>query len=154
MKTIENSIEKYLPEIYQIFQDLDVNSPAYKNDLEKAYALCPSISIDYGILAKDDFLAVSPSEFGWSDLGTWKSLWDISNRDNNNNALIGKSVHAFDSSNSIVFNDSNKLVVISGVDNLVVVESDAVLMIINKDKEQEVKTVLNSIKETYKNKYD
>lgn len=154
LKTIENSIEKYLPEIHQIFQDLDVNSPAYKNDLEKAYALCPSISIDYGILEKDDFVAVLPSEFGWSDLGTWKSLWDISNRDNNNNALIGKSVHAFDSSNSIVFNNSNKLVVISGVDNLVVVESDAVLMIINKDKEQEVKTVLNSIKETYKNKYD
>jgi mannose-1-phosphate guanylyltransferase len=154
LKTIENSIQKYLPELHQIFQDLDVISPAYKNDLEKAYALCPSISIDYGILEKDDFVAVLPSEFGWSDLGTWKSLWDISNKDANNNALIGKSVHAFDSSNSIVFNDSNKLVVISGVDNLVVVESDAVLMIINKDKEQEVKTVLNSIKETYKNKYD
>ncbi len=154
LKTIENSIATYLPEIHQIFQDLDVTSPAYNNDLEKAYALCPSISIDYGILEKDDFVAVLPSEFGWSDLGTWKSLWDISNKDKNNNALIGKSVHAFDSSNSIVFNDSNKLVVISGVDNLVVVESDAVLMIIHKDKEQEVKTVLNTIKETYKNKYD
>jgi len=154
LKSIENSIEKHLSEIHQIFMDLDVTAPTYSIDLEKAYALCPSISIDYGIMEKDDFVAVLPSDFGWSDLGTWKSLWDISNKDTQNNALIGKSIHAFDSNNSIVFNDSNKLVVISGVNNLVVVESDAVLMIINKDKEQEVKTVLNSIKETYKNKYD
>lgn len=154
LNSIQQSVEKHLPEIHQIFMDLDVQSPTYKNDLEKSYALCPSISIDYGIMEKDEFVAVLPSDFGWSDLGTWKSLWDISNKDNNHNALIGKSIHSFDSNNSIVFNDTQKLVVISGVDNLVVVESDSVLMIIHKDKEQEVKTVLNAIKETYKNKYD
>ncbi len=154
LKSISNSIEQHLPEIHQLFAELDVNAPNYHVELEKSYAQCPSISIDYGIMEKDDFVCVLPSEFGWSDLGTWKSLWDVSDKDPYQNALIGKNTHAFDSKNSLVFNDTDKLVVISGVDNLVVVESQNVLLVINNEKEQEVKTVVGAIKDQYKGKYD
>ncbi len=154
IKAINNSIEKHLPEIYQIFADVHPDSPEYNNQLEQAYALTPSISIDYGVLEKEKDVFVMPANFGWNDLGTWKSLWDVSERNDKNNALIGKNIHTYNTSESMVFNNSNKLIVVNGVDNIVIVESDEVLLVMNKDKEQELRTIVNEIKDRYKGKFN
>jgi mannose-1-phosphate guanylyltransferase len=81
-------------------------------------------------------------------------LWDVSARNDKNNALIGKHIHTYNTTESMVFNNSNKLIVVNGVDNIVIVESDEVLLVMNKDKEQELRTIVNEIKDRYKGKFN
>lgn len=146
--------ESKLPDIHQLFSEIDYSSHKAADKIEKAYGQCPSISIDYGIMEKDDNVYVIPSDFGWSDLGTWKSLWDVSEKDEQNNSLIGDQTLSFDSKDNLVFSKPEKLVVISGVKNLVVVDSEEVLLVMNKDKEQEIKGIVNDVKNTFKGKYN
>jgi mannose-1-phosphate guanylyltransferase len=154
LNAIANRFEHLLPEINQLFSELDFNSPNISNELEITYGQCPSISIDYGIMEKDKNVFVLPSNFGWSDLGTWKSLWDVSKKDSSNNSLIGNNIRAYQSSESLVFSNNEKLLVISGLENVVVVDSDDVLLIMNKDKEQELRNIVNEIKDKFKGKYN
>jgi mannose-1-phosphate guanylyltransferase len=106
------------------------------------------------VLEKESEVFVMPANFGWNDLGTWKSLWDVSDRNEKNNAIVGKNVHVYNTTESLVFNNSHKLIVVNGVDNIVIVESDEVLLVMNKDKEQELKTIVNEIKDRYKGKFN
>ena len=154
MKAINKSIEKHIPEIYQIFSEVDTLSDQYNQQLEHAYSLTPSISIDYGVLEKEREVFVMPANFGWNDLGTWKSLWDVSTRNEKNNAVVGKNIHTYNTSESLIFNNTQKLIVVNGIDNIVIVESDEVLLVMNKDKEQELKTIVNEIKDRYKGKFN
>jgi mannose-1-phosphate guanylyltransferase len=154
LNAIANRFEHLLPEIHQLFNELDFNSPSISNELEITYGQCPSISIDYGIMEKDKNVFVLPSNFGWSDLGTWKSLWDVSKKDNSNNSLIGNNIRAYQSNESLVFSNNDKLLVISGLENIVVVDSDDVLLIMNKDKEQELRNIVNEIKDKFKGRYN
>jgi mannose-1-phosphate guanylyltransferase len=151
-RSICQRFEEKLPDIHQLFHEIDFDDP--KQEIEKAYSQCPNISIDYGILEKDKNVFVLPAHFGWSDLGTWKSLWDVSTKDKQLNALIGKNTLSQDSSGNLVFANNEKLTVISGVENLVIVDSDEVLLVLNKDKEQELRTIVNKVKERYKGKYN
>jgi mannose-1-phosphate guanylyltransferase len=153
LKTIMNRFETNLNEVHQLFSEIDYLNN-YKTILEKAYGQSPSISIDYGILEKDKAVFVLPADFGWSDLGTWKSLWEVSTQDAQQNSLIGKNVKAFDTKNSLVFTQKEKLIILNGVDNLVVVESDDAILIMNKDREQELRGIVNEVKEKYKGKYN
>ncbi len=153
IKTIIHRFETNLNEVHQLFSEINyLNS--YKTELEKAYGQSPSISIDYGILEKDKAVFVLPADFGWSDLGTWKSLWEVSTQDAQQNSLIGKNVKAFDTKNSLVFTQKDKLIILNGVDNLVVVESDDAILIMNKDREQELRGIVNEVKEKFKGKYN
>ena len=115
IKAINNSIEKHLPEIYQIFADVHPDSPDYNNQLEQAYALTPSISIDYGVLEKEKDVFVMPANFGWNDLGTWGQLHEKLDKDENNNGVINAKVILENASNNIVRSDANKLIVIDGL---------------------------------------
>ena len=153
-KAIVNRIEQFLPEIHQLFAELDFNSQKFKSELDTAYAQCPSISIDYGILEKDRNVFLLPSNFGWSDVGTWKSLWEVSKKDEYDNGSIGQNIRIYDSQNSLIYSPNEKLVVLTGVDNLVVVDSPEVLLVMNKDKEQELRNVVAEVKEKFKGKYN
>jgi mannose-1-phosphate guanylyltransferase len=133
---------------------VDTLSDQYNQQLEHAYSLTPSISIDYGVLEKEREVFVMPANFGWNDLGTWKSLWDVSTRNEKNNAIVGKNIHTYNTSESLIFNNTQKLIVVNGIDNIVIVESDEVLLVMNKDKEQELKTIVNEIKDRYKGKFN
>jgi len=154
VSSICNRFEEKLPEIHTLFSEIDYTDSNSELKIEKAYGQCPSISIDYGIMEKDKNVFVLPSHFGWSDLGTWKSLWDVSNKDNQENALIGKNTLSQDSSHNLVFANKDKLTVISGVENLVIVDSDDVLLVMNKDKEQELRSIVTEVKQKYKGKYN
>ena len=153
-RTILNRFETNLSEIHSLFCDLDFKAPNISIELEKAYGQCPSISIDYGILEKEKDVFVIPSDFGWSDLGTWKSLWDVSDKDEIRNSLIGQNIRTYQSSDNLVFSTNEKLVVLSGVNNMVVVDSEDVLLIMDKDKEQELRNIVNEIKDKFKGKYN
>lgn len=113
--------------------------------IDKAeFELCPDDSIDYAVMEKSDDVVVVPMDAGWSDVGSWSALWDVSAKDENNNVIKG-DVIAVNSSNSYLYAE-NKLIATVGVDNLVVVETKDAILVANKDHVQDVKSIVNHLK--------
>ena len=148
VKTILSSLEKNLVEVYDAFVEAepDILTPKENDAVEKAFITCPSISIDYGIMEKADNVYTLPSSFGWSDLGTWASLYEEKEKDYFNNAVNGNNVVVYDSNNNIINVPDKKLVVIQGLENFIVVDTDDVLLICSKDEEQRIKEFTHDIK--------
>lgn len=140
--TILNSMEKMLPEIYNNILESSKHFYTDKEEeaVKKAYSACTSISIDYGILEKAENTFVIPANIGWSDIGTWNSLYNVYEKDYLGNAVNG-NVQIFDSSENMIMGLNEKLVVLNGVRNLCVVDTEDVLFITTKDREQEIKKI-------------
>ncbi len=150
VKSIISRLEKHIPEVYQLFSEIDFSQPGFYKQLEQAYGQCPSISIDYGVMEKDESVFVYPATFGWNDLGTWKSLWDVSQRNDQQTAVIGKGIHAYNSAGSLIFSGTGRVVITNGIENLVIVDSDDVLLVMSKDREQELRNIVNDMRDKYK----
>ena len=114
--------------------------------ISKAYAQCTSISIDYGVMEKANNTYVLPAEFGWSDIGTWTSLYDVYDKDYLKNAVLGNQVQIFDGSDNMIVAPKDKLVVINGLNDYCVIDTEDVLMIFKKDREQEVNNITTRLK--------
>lgn len=141
VETIVNAFRLYAPTINRIFESLLTiyGTPAEQEMINKAYPECQSISVDYAIMEKADEIYVMPSDFGWSDLGTWGSLWGLSSHDKNGNGRIGQNIRMFESSNCIVHTSQEKDVVIQGLDGYIVAEKDNRLLICKLSEEQCIK---------------
>jgi mannose-1-phosphate guanylyltransferase len=140
-------LKKHRPDIYEACQ-LSMEGTSRDNDFlrvnKTAFDTCPSDSIDYAVLEKTDDAVVVPMDAGWSDIGSWSSLWDISEKDGNGNATYGDVV-LHESHNSYVRTDG-KLVAVIGVDDLVIVSTKDVLVVAHKDSVQDVKVVAKHLK--------
>lgn len=149
VKTILRNFEQHVPEMAETFEEGSnlYWSESEENFIATAYSQCKNISIDYAILEKSDDVFVQLSDFGWSDLGTWKSLYDISPKDENENVLTGNIITS-ESKNCIIKTPKDKLVVVHGLDNFIVAEYDGVLMVCQKDDEQKVKEFVSQVKAT------
>ncbi len=134
------AFEKHLPDIAEIFAEGNHKywSPEETTFIESAYSQCKNVSIDYGIMEKANNVFVLPTDFGWSDMGTWKSLYEISEKNTEGNAVTGNTL-LYNTTNCIIKTPSDKLVVIEGLEDYIVAEFDGVLMICNKNNEQRVK---------------
>lgn len=156
VQTILDAFHKYLPEISTRF-DKGVelfNTEKEKTFIDELFPTCPNISIDYGIMEKADNVYMLCAEFGWSDLGTWGSLYDLSEKDENRNATLKCQSLFYDSSNNIVTLSDGKLAVIQGLDDYIIAESDNVLLICKKPEEQRIKQFVTDVKLKYdKNDY-
>lgn len=144
---ITSALESNLPEVNSIFKDL---LPAYDTEKETesiatAYSECRNISIDYGVMEKADNVYVFCSEFGWSDLGTWGSLYTHLPHDQNGNAAIAKQLMLYQTSNSIFNIPNNKLAVVQGLDDFIVVDTNDVLLICKKQDEQQIKNFVSDV---------
>lgn len=148
VKTIETAFEQFLPEIYQLFAagTKQLNTPNENMFIEETYQQCPNISIDYGIMEHANNVHVLLSDFGWSDLGTWGSLFENSEKQENNNVLNPDNVFAYDTQNSIVKLPKDKIAVIQGLENYIVVDNDEVLLICKRENEQHIKQYVNDLK--------
>jgi mannose-1-phosphate guanylyltransferase len=104
-----------------------------------------SVSIDIGIMEKAENVHVILSEFHWSDVGTWKSIYEESQKDKNQNVITG-NIKTYDTNNCIIKTPKDKLVVIKGLDNFIVAEFDGVLLICNKDDEQKLREFVEDAK--------
>jgi Mannose-1-phosphate guanylyltransferase len=155
VNSIIDAFKKYLPDIVQKFNEGKelFNTPAEKQFIDTSFPFCPNISIDYGVLEKADNVYVNISNFGWSDLGTWGSLHEISNRDENNNASLHCQTLYIESNDNIVAMNDNKLVVLQGLEDYIIAESDNVLMICKKSEEQRIKHFVTDVKFRYGDKY-
>lgn len=147
-KTIDAAFNSYLPDVNALFKK---GADFYYTDKEQSfvnstYTNCKNISIDYGIMEKADNVEVVIADFGWSDLGTWGSLYDMSTKDENRNVAKDKKVFLYESSDCLVKIPDNKLSVIQGLDDHIVVDTDDVLLICKKKEEQRIKQFVNDIK--------
>ena len=147
-KAILKALQEYMPDMYAFFQEgaEHYNKPGEADYIRKAYGLCKNISIDYGIMEKARNVFVLMAEFGWSDLGTWKSLYEHLPHDKQGNAIVGQHVMVDHTSNCIINMSKDKLAIIQGLENFIVVESDNVLLICPKDDEQQVRNLVNDVK--------
>lgn len=142
------AFEDYLPEVNNLFlegKDL-YNTPEEQAFINRVYPICQNISIDYGIMEKAENVFVVLSDFGWSDLGTWGSLYTHLDHDTESNGVIGKNVMLYDSSNNVVNVPDDKLVVLQGLNDYIVVESNNTLLICKKEDEQKIKQFVIDIK--------
>ncbi len=148
VQTILAAFNKHLHDVYEVFHEgaAVYNTPDEQSFINQAYTLCTNISIDYGVMEKADEVRVIPSDFGWSDLGTWQSLYDQYPQDYLHNAVSGKSVMVVDSSNCMVMVPNDKLVVLQGLDGYCVIDTGDALLICQRDKEQEIKNYTAEIK--------
>ncbi len=149
-KSIIKAFEMHSPDIDALFKEGNTiyNTPVENDFIAKVYTECKNISIDYAIMEKAKNVFVRSSDLGWSDLGTWGSLYDHIPHDKAENAIVGKNVLMYDSQNCIVNVPKNKLVVMQGLDGYIVVESDGMLLICKKDDEQQIRTFVNDVRIT------
>jgi mannose-1-phosphate guanylyltransferase len=147
VQTIISAFEQFLPEVAETFEESKsmLWTSEENNFIQRAYSQCKNISIDYGIMEKASNVFVLLSDFGWSDLGTWKSLYDILPKNSNGNVVQG-NVLTYNTTNCIIKTSGDKMVVINGLDNFIVAEHDNVIMICRKDEEQKVKDFVADVK--------
>lgn len=147
-KAIRHAFAQQLPDIEEAFADIRSSffTPQEPEDIKRAYYQCRSISIDFGIMEHAQNVYVMRSDFGWSDLGTWKSLYEQAEKDRNENAVQG-DVLAYESRNCIIKAPADRLVVVQGLNNYIVAEYDNVLLICQKDEEQRIKQFVEDVKE-------
>ncbi len=148
VKSILNAFEKHLPELNDLFSELipALGTPKETEAVAHVYARSESISIDYGIMEKAKNVNVVLSDFGWSDLGTWGSLFTQIKKDKENNAVIGKRVRLSNSSDNMINMPKDKLAVINGLNDFILVDTDDVLLICPKSEEQHIKQIVNDLK--------
>jgi len=153
--SIVAAFEKHLPEIAELFEaeKSAFNTFSEKQSIEKIYPQCSNISIDFGIMEKAENVYIIPSSFGWSDLGTWNSAHDNMDKDYLGNAVSGNEVMVIDATRCMIHAPNNKLVLLQGMDDYIVVDTDDVLMICKKEKEQEIKQYVAEVKRNKGDKY-
>ncbi len=111
---------------------------------EEQFSECPNISVDYAIMEQTQNAVVAPADIGWSDVGSWSSLWEVSEKDQNGNRYLG-DVIGINSNNNLVHSEG-RLVALVGVDDVVVVDTDDAVLIAKRDQVQDVKNVVSELK--------
>ena len=155
VKRIIEAFEHYLPEMFELFsaETERFNTPDEKAAIQSIYPQCTNISIDFGIMEKADNVYVIPASFGWSDLGTWNSAWENMEKDYLDNAVAGKKVMVIDATKCMVHSTNGKLIILQGLDDFIVVDTKDVLLICQKEKEQEIKDYVAEVKRNMGEEY-
>ncbi len=148
LKSIMKAFDKYLPEVNDVFKEGngEYDTPGEMAFISKAYTIVKNISIDYGVMEKAGNVFVISADLGWSDLGTWGSLYENRSKDENGNAIVGDHVMTYDVNNCIVNMPANKLVVLQGLEDYIVVEDDNVILVCRKQDEQEIRRFVNDVR--------
>ncbi|NOZ34799.1 MAG: mannose-1-phosphate guanylyltransferase [Chlorobi bacterium] len=155
LKSINSAYNKYLPNIHKLFSDTSVLTSANteKNFISKAYSECDSISIDNGIMEHADNVFVMPADFGWSDLGTWDSLYQNSKQDKDGNVKNTDKILCYNTKNTIINIPKNKLVVAEGLEDYIIAESENTLLICKRDNEKRIRDFVKDTGEKFGEKY-
>ncbi len=148
VKSILESFEKFQPQMNALFiRGIEsYNTENEQKFINENYGLSENVSIDYAIMENAKNVFVLPATFDWNDLGTWNSLHEKLDKDQNNNAIVNAKVLLENASNNIIRSDANKLIVIDGLNDYIIVDKEGVLLIYPKAKEQEIKGIVASLK--------
>lgn len=152
---IEKAFMVHLPEVYELFKRGEgiYNTPAEDEFIKSIYLVCKNISVDYGIMEKAKNVCVYAADFGWSDLGTWGSLYEVSQKDEQKNVVAGNKVKTYNTTGCIINVPKNKAVVLQGMEDYIVVDNDNVLLICKKNSEQQIRQYVNDVELDFGEKY-
>ena len=143
LDSILHAFEKHSSQIYQVLLDgiEELNTEAESEFIQNNYPKTEKISVDYAILERAHNVFTIPCDIGWTDLGTWNSLYEFSKKDANGNAVLSKPIHIDQSNNSLVIAQNDKLIVIKGLKDFIVVDTEDCLLVYPKSDEQEIKSL-------------
>lgn len=141
--TILDQMAQHLPDAHHAFAPLHqtVGSEDEPEAVHQAFAQSPSISIDYGVMERAENVHVVPGSFGWSDVGDWRAVYELSDKDKHGNVLKGNTI-VHDASRCYVQADSERLVVLIGIHDAVVVDTEDATLVCNRESTQQVKNVV------------
>lgn len=147
VQSILAALDKHSPLIFELFEKGNpcYNTPDESRFIVENYPLSASISIDYAIMEKAENVYTIPGDFGWSDLGTWASLYEVVEKDEYNNAFSGHTINLSETTNCMIQIPKDKVAVVKGLDNYIIVDDGKVLLIYPKANEQEIKEVSKAI---------
>lgn len=147
VKAIVKAIQLHLPEMAEVFEEIKTKlvTPEEKRVIGAAYPQCKSISIDYGIMEKASNVYVCLGDFSWSDLGSWASIHDISEKDSDNNVIRANAL-TYDTRNCIIKGSDDRLIVVQGLNGYLVGEFGNVVIVCEKDKEEQFRRFVSDVK--------
>jgi len=148
LSSIMKALEMHLPDVAALFEKGEklYNTDSEVHFVNKIYSECQSISLDYGIMEKAKNVYLLTSDFGWSDLGTWGSLYENEKKDESGNVINGDNILLYDSKNCIIKINSEKVAAIQGLDGYIVAESDDRLMICRREDEHQIKQFVTDVR--------
>lgn len=157
VKALEEAFAKHMHNMYELTRTLSSQKPkAFQSLLDPIYDKAESISIDYAISEKADNLVLIPGDFGWNDLGDWKVVYDLEHKDLAGNVTIGDSdtMHtlAINSQNNLI-HVNGRLIALVGISEMIVIDTPEILMIAPKDRSQDVKKLVERLKEENQSEY-
>lgn len=147
LQTISEAFRYLLPEVADRFREGELLMGTEKEEdfIEQMFPKCPSISIDYGIMEKAENVYVIPSSFGWSDLGTWGSLYELSEKDEQGNVSLHSEARFYEAKGNIVVLEPGKKVIVQGVDDMIIAEEKGALLVCKKAEEQRIKQFVSEL---------
>jgi len=146
-QTIINAFEKFQPQMFALFMKGydQMNTPFEKEFIQAHYAASENISIDYAIMEKSENINVMPASFDWNDLGTWGSLYQKLDKDQNQNAVINANIVLEDANGNIVRTQKGKQVIIKGLSDFIIVDEENKLIILPRSEEQAIKALVSKL---------
>lgn len=147
--SVLKAFERFQPQLLALFSEgiPAYNTPAENDFISRNYGLAQNISIDYAVMEDADNVYVLPARFDWNDLGTWGSLHEKLPKDLQENAIVNSKVILENASNNIIRSGSKKIIIVDGLSDYIIVDHDDVLLIYPKAKEQEIKTLIEKVKD-------
>lgn len=140
VNTIHEAIHRHSPSLAAIMDEMsrDFHTQQEKESVVRLFPTCEKISIDYAVMEKADNIYTLPAEFGWSDLGTWGSLWTLKEKTEEGNAIVGTDVRMIDSSDCIVHAPGLSKVIVQGLEGYIISQHGDRLLVCRKDHEQKI----------------
>jgi mannose-1-phosphate guanylyltransferase len=154
-QSVVEAFQNNQPKLYELFKSgLAVYNTDGEHDfIKENYAKAENISVDYAIMETSKNVYVIAAEFDWNDLGTWGSLYDKLDKDKNENAIVNSRILTEDATGNMIRSKKDKIVVIDGLKDYIIVDKEDVLLIYPKSKEQDIKKVLQNVKEKFGEQY-
>jgi mannose-1-phosphate guanylyltransferase len=148
VEDIIDAVAEHLPEHHALFNAIadKLGTEEEAKAIEQVFAECRAISIDYGVMEKADNVYVRCGDFGWSDVGTWGSLYQLSRKDKYANVKPQEGCYTYNTRSSMVSLPKGKIAVINGLRDYIVVDTDDVLLICPRAEEQNIKKYIDEVK--------
>lgn len=147
--TVLGELERQLPDMHAQVTTASTNlfSENHTPAINSFYHACDSISIDYGIMEKAENVFVVPGDFGWNDVGSWTAVYELGDKDENENVINSDYATFSEASNNYIHSESGKMISVVGLSDVAVVETDDAILVCKLDKAQNVKEIVGKLKE-------
>lgn len=148
VKAIVEAFERYLPEHHTLFSSIlnDYGTEREKAAIEQVFSECKAISIDYGVMEKAENVYVRCGDFGWSDVGTWGSVYQLSEKDKNENAVVAEACYTYSTERTFISLPKGKIAVVNGLKDYIVVDTPDALLICPRSEEQSIKNYIDDVR--------